>query len=53
MPSGLIEGTETIIFYNILLLFPNYCFILLLIFTILVFYTSIDRLIWASKNKLD
>jgi phosphatidylglycerophosphate synthase len=50
MPTGLIEGTETIIFYNILLLFPQHSTTLITIFTLLVFTTTLQRLVWAAKN---
>jgi len=50
MPAGLIGGFETIIAYGIFLLFPAYLTILFSIFTVLVFITIAQRLIWARKN---
>lgn len=50
VPSGIIGGTETITMYCIFLLFPNWIFILFNIFSILVFITVLQRLIWARKH---
>ncbi|KAL0486866.1 4 TM domain-containing transmembrane protein, partial [Acrasis kona] len=51
MPTGLIEGTETIVFYIVWLLvvpisFAS-CVHLMLLFSLMVIYTSITRLYWA------
>ena len=50
MPSGLIEGLETIILYNLMLLFPSYNLYLMILFTVLVFVTVIQRVNWARIN---
>lgn len=52
MPAGIIGGFETIIAYGVFTLFPAYLTILYIIFTILVFITIIQRLIWAKRNLL-
>lgn len=50
MPAGIIGGFETIVAYGIFLLFPAYITVLFSIFSLLVFITTIQRLIWARKN---
>jgi phosphatidylglycerophosphate synthase len=50
VPSGLIGGTETISMYCVFLLFPNWMTILFHIFSMLVFITVIQRLMWAYKH---
>ena len=47
MPTGIIEGTETVIAYFIFLLFPSYIVFLFPIFGILVAATIVQRLVWA------
>ncbi len=49
MPTGLIGGFETIIAYGVFTLFPAYLTILFSIFTVLVFFTIFQRLIWAKR----
>ena len=43
--SGLVEGTETIIFMVLCLLFPNFFILISIIFGILCFITFISRVI--------
>jgi phosphatidylglycerophosphate synthase len=50
MPAGLIGGFETIVAYGIFLLFPAHIAILFSVFAILVFITTLQRLIWAKRN---
>ncbi len=50
MPAGIIGGFETIVAYGIFLLFPAYITVLFSIFSLLVFITTIQRLIWARIN---
>jgi hypothetical protein len=50
MPAGLIGGFETIIAFGVFTLFPAYLTILYIIFTILVFITIAQRLIWAKRT---
>ena len=50
--AGLIEGTETILFMTLCLLFPQLYFFFGLIFTILCLLTALSRiLIFYKKNK--
>jgi phosphatidylglycerophosphate synthase len=50
MPTGVIEGAETILVYSLFFIFPGY---LVFLFYILSFATSLgilQRLIWAYRN---
>ena len=47
--GGLIEGTETILFYLLICLFPDRYIILTYFFSILVFFTALIRLYLAKK----
>lgn len=48
MPSGLVAGFETILFYSAFLLFPAQVVTLFIIFSILVLITVLQRFIWAG-----
>ncbi|MEN9220535.1 MAG: CDP-alcohol phosphatidyltransferase family protein [Thermostichales cyanobacterium SRBZ-1_bins_19] len=50
MPGGLIEGTETMLFYCVFLLLPQYCPLLLAVMAILVLCTASQRVIWACQH---
>lgn len=50
MPSGLIGGFETIVFFCLFILFPAQVTIFFLIFTFLVIITIFQRLIWAKRQ---
>jgi hypothetical protein len=50
MPPGLIGGFETVIFFSCFLIFPNYATHLFLLMGVLVCFTIVQRLIWASQN---
>ncbi len=50
MPSGFIEGTETIIFYCLFLIFPGVLIILFNLMAFLVLLTTLQRIIWAIKH---
>lgn len=50
MPAGLIAGTETILFYCLFILLPQYLSLLYTIMGILVLLTVGLRLLWAVKN---
>lgn len=50
MPAGLIGGFETIVAYSVFTLFPEQTALLFSIFGVLVFFTIIQRVIWAKKN---
>lgn len=50
MPGGLIEGTETIIFYTLFLLVPWAMVPLFVTMALLVLVTVGQRLVWAVRN---
>ncbi|MCB0099407.1 MAG: hypothetical protein KDE46_26925, partial [Caldilineaceae bacterium] len=50
MPTGLVEGAETIAFYTLFLLLPTYLAPLFLIMAALVFFTASQRIWWAYHN---
>lgn len=50
MPGGLVGGTETIIVYTLFLLIPWAHPYLFLVFAGMIFFTIVQRLIWAGKN---
>ncbi len=49
MPTGLIEGAETIAFFCAFIIFPKALLWLFIAMTILVTYTMLQRIIWAAK----
>jgi hypothetical protein len=50
MPAGLIECTETVVFYSLFLFFHSYSTALFAIFGFLVVITTWQRLVWAKSN---
>ncbi len=50
MPTGLIEGAETILFYSAFYLLPGYLAYLFGFMTILVLYTALQRIWWAYRH---
>jgi phosphatidylglycerophosphate synthase len=50
LPTGLIEGAETIIFYYIFLLLPRHLAQLYILFAVLITATAVQRLLWAWRN---
>ncbi|MBA3946884.1 MAG: CDP-alcohol phosphatidyltransferase family protein [Herpetosiphonaceae bacterium] len=50
MPGGLIEGTETVVFYALFLLFPGATTLLFSLMAVLVFTTIVQRLVWALRH---
>lgn len=50
MPSGLIEGTETILFYCLFFIVPSYLAVLYAAMAALVFFTAGQRVWWAYRN---
>ena len=50
MPAGLIGGFETVVFYSLFFLLPQYLLHIFIIFSALIFLTVIQRLIWAYKT---
>ncbi len=49
MPSGLIEGTETMLFFTIFLVFPHWIVPLYSIMALLTAFTIVQRLLWARR----
>ncbi|MGE3841268.1 MAG: CDP-alcohol phosphatidyltransferase family protein [Vicinamibacterales bacterium] len=50
MPSGLVGGTETVLFYVAFFLWPSYLRTLFTVMTILVMLTVLQRLAWARRH---
>ncbi|MDA3939994.1 MAG: CDP-alcohol phosphatidyltransferase family protein [Spirochaetia bacterium] len=50
MPTGLIEGTETIVLYSLFFFFPNYLHLLFIGVSGLTIIGIIQRMTWAFKN---
>lgn len=50
MPTGFIEGTETVLFYTAMLLFPAIFGTLSFTMAALVFATVVQRLVWSWRN---
>lgn len=53
MPSGLVEGAETIAFYSLFFLLPAYIGPLFSLMALLVFLTAAQRIWWAYRNIKD
>jgi phosphatidylglycerophosphate synthase len=50
MPTGLIEGFETIVFYSLFLLFPAWASELFWVFSVLVAISALQRMVWAWRK---
>jgi len=50
MPSGLIEGAETILFYSLFFLLPGLVGWLFLVMAALVLFTVGQRMVWAARR---
>jgi phosphatidylglycerophosphate synthase len=50
MPTGLIEGFETIVFYSLFLLFPAWVSELFWVFSALVAISALQRMVWAWRK---
>ena len=50
MPTGLIEGAETMVFYTLFYFFPTQIALLFAIMAVLVYFTAAQRVWWAYKN---
>lgn len=50
MPGGLIEGTETVLFYCLFILFPAALVPLFLVMAFLVLITAAQRLVWTIRH---
>ena len=53
MPPGLIEGTETVIFYSLFLLYPGKLEMMFAVMATLVGVNIVWRLAWASRRLKD
>ena len=51
MPTSLIEGTETVVFYSLFILFPQYIMILYGIFAAGVAINIVHRVLFMYKLK--
>lgn len=49
MPTGLVEGAETIFFYILFFLLPGYLSYLFYVMAILVLFTAAQRVWWAAR----
>ena len=50
MPTGLIEGAETIIFYTLFFVFPNVISILFILMALLTAFSAVQRIVWAIRH---
>lgn len=50
MPTGLIEGAETMVFYTLFYFFPTGIAVLFAVMAALVYYTAAQRIWWAYQN---
>jgi phosphatidylserine synthase len=50
MPAGLIEGFETLVFYSLFFLFPQWQITLFYVFAALVGVTALQRVAWAVRH---
>ncbi|MEL6404331.1 MAG: CDP-alcohol phosphatidyltransferase family protein [Chloroflexota bacterium] len=50
MPDGLIEGTETIVFYTLFFLLPSFLTWLFVIMGIMIVITILQRMVWALDH---
>ncbi len=50
MPTGIIGGTETILFYTVFILFPVHLVWLFSLMGLLILFTIMQRLVWAARH---
>ena len=50
MPAGLIGGFESIVFYCLFIVLPARVTMLFILFTVLVLFTILQRLVWAQRT---
>lgn len=50
MPTGLIEGAETMIFYTLFYFLPAWIAVLFAVMAVLVYYTAAQRVWWAYQT---
>lgn len=53
MPVGVVAGVETIIFFTLFIMFPQYVVYLFSVMGALVIVGIIQRLVWARQNLID
>ncbi|MDW7754508.1 MAG: CDP-alcohol phosphatidyltransferase family protein [Brevefilum sp.] len=50
MPTGLVGGFETIVFFSLFILFPAHVTVFFLVYTVLVIFSIFQRLVWAKRQ---
>lgn len=50
MPTGLVEGTETIVFYTLFFLFPDALVTLFMTMSFLTAISTVQRIVWAVRH---
>ena len=50
MPTGLVGGFETIVIFSLFVLFPAHVTVFFLVYTVLVIFSILQRLIWAKHQ---
>ena len=50
MPTGLVGGFETIVFFSLFILFPAHVTVFFLVYTVLVIFSIFQRLVWAKSQ---
>ncbi len=50
MPSGVIEGTEAVIFFSLFFILPEWFIPLLFLLGVLVAVSAVQRLVWAARH---
>ena len=50
MPTGIIEGTETVILYSLFFIVPDYVAVLFGAMAVLTLLTAVQRVRWAARN---
>lgn len=50
MPTGIVEGTETIVFYTLFLLFPGHAVVIWGVLSVAVLLTACQRIVWSIRE---
>ena len=50
MPSGVVEGTETIVFFTLALIIPERAALIFAIMALLTLATALQHLVWGARN---
>ena len=53
MPAGIVEGSETIIFYSLFFILPSYIALIFIIMAALTFMTVIQRVFFGLRYLSD